>query len=171
MSEVTGRNRVFLLMKILTVCAGGNCRSVTLATLLKFEWKHDAIAASVNKNGDELFNLLIAWCNRILTVDTGVHEKFLTRFPHAADKTTLLNIGQDRWGMSMHPDLVPLAHRLITEWVQSPGRRSPQEIIAHGTKYDVRRKAYQEAAETKAQPPYRGETEPGQSGPALVPEV
>lgn len=145
-------------MKILCVCAGGNTRSVTLATLLKYQWRHDAIAMSVERNGDEAFTLLNAWANRVLTVDDRVHAEYLSRFPDMQPITTLLPIGQDKWGMSMHPDLIPIAYACIEAWIKSPGRKTPAEVIAYGSKYDLRRKA-EEAPEAQAQPAPGGETQ------------
>lgn len=127
-------------MKVLCCCASGNTRSVTLATLLKYYARpqHDALACSVEKNSSETLEMLYGWADRILTVDPEIYGEIPEQ--HRA-KTDLLMIGQDKWGMSMHPDLIPLAK----QWLESAGFKLREDTVEYaaqkGTKYALRRGA------------------------------
>jgi hypothetical protein len=124
-------------VKVLCCCAGGNCRSVTLATMLKYHATPavDALACSVEKNSSETLTMLYTWADKILTVDTEIYGEVPEEF---RGKTELLMIGRDMWGMSMHPELVPVA----VKWLESAGfklKRTAEEILAKGSKYSLRR--------------------------------
>lgn len=128
-------------MKILTVCAGGVCRSVTLAAMLKYGFKgnHDVLAASAEKNMPPTLQMLFQWSQLILTVDEEVHAAVLEMHPtRHHDKIKLIPIGQDKWGMSMHPGLVTLAWPLLIEAGFEP-RRTLEEQLGRSTKYSLRR--------------------------------
>ena len=116
-------------MRILCVCEGGNTRSVTLATLLKYNYgNHDAIAMSQGKNKGETLRMLANWANLILAADEEIHTKLLQDLMAQKDgnerKVELADLGTDKWGMSMHPDLIPLACRVL----ENHGFRSAKEI-------------------------------------------
>jgi len=124
-------------MKILTVCAGGSCRSVTLATLLKYYFRgnHDVLAVSAEKNHDNTIAMLCAWADDILLVD----EEFWSYIPeNAHKKTRVVPIGQDKWGMSMHLELIPIAFRLLVEAGFEP-RNTLEDVFKKRTKYELRR--------------------------------
>jgi hypothetical protein len=103
-------------MKVLCCCEGGNTRSVTLATLLKYYFRpsagHDALAMAIGKNSPATKEMLYGWADRILVVDEGFVDDIP---PEYRSKVTTIPIGRDNWGMSMHPELVPLAIRLLQE--------------------------------------------------------
>jgi len=120
-------------LKILCVCAGGSCRSVTLATLLKYSFRgnHDVLAVSAEKNHDNTIAMLCAWADDILLVD----EEFWPYIPESArKKTRVVPIGQDQWGMSMHPKLIPLAHQRLCEAGFVP-RSTAEEMLRRRMKY------------------------------------
>lgn len=126
-------------MKILCLCAGGNTRSVTFATLLKYYWKHDALAASVEKNHPETLSMLARWSDEIIVAAPDILEEFLDKVD-VSTGVRLLDLGQDKWGMSMHPELVPLAYKLLeATYGSAPRRKTIEQIIGNGGKYEARR--------------------------------
>ena len=130
---------------ILCICAGGNTRSVTLATLLKFHFGgYDALACSIEKNSDQTLDMLFRWSELILCADKYIFDEVLKakeRFGWTDDaQTILIPIGQDKWGMSMHPELTPIAYRLLEEAGFKRGSRTTDEIVARLIKYEDRRK-------------------------------
>lgn len=145
-------------MKILTVCAGGNCRSVTLATMLKYGFKgeHDVLACAFEKNSETTLLMLCEWADLILTVDEEIHEGVCllldkgrrgARMLHSRTSdlavgrnTVLIPIGRDEWGMSMHPDLVTKAWPLLIAAGFEPSRTLEVQL-ARTTKYSMRRGA------------------------------
>jgi len=131
-------------MRILCVCAGGNTRSVTLATLLKYNYGgHDALAASAEKNDPITLRMLYEWANLVIAVDKEVYlcmEELEEKVaPAQTKKVILLDIGQDKWGMSMHPDLIPIACKLL-EAHGFKSKKQWDEIVVAREKYDLRRK-------------------------------
>jgi hypothetical protein len=131
-------------MRILCVCEGGNCRSVTLATLLKYAFKgnHDALAMSHAKNTVSTRMMLYKWADQILTVDEEIDEAVrheivaLVVFP----PVTLLPIGPDKWGHSMDSLLVPIAHMLLCAAGYEP-KETAEQAVERGNKYVRRREA------------------------------
>ncbi len=90
-------------MKILTVCNGGNCRSVTLASMIKQEGV-EAISIGVRTSTKETVKLLADWADKIIVVADG---QVMKRFPNGyAYKLIYMDIGKDKWEQAMHPQLV-----------------------------------------------------------------
>lgn len=72
------------------------------------------------KQSDDTKRMLYSWANRIIVVDKWLEEEVLNeleKWPVGknADDVVLIPIGQDKWGQSMHPDLVPLATKLLND--------------------------------------------------------
>lgn len=127
-------------MRILCVCEGGNTRSVTLATLLKYNYgNHDAIAMSQGKNKGETLRMLANWANMILAADYQIYVKLLQDLMAQGDgnerKVELADLGTDKWGMSMHPDLIPLAARVL-ESLDFKTSKTLDEILARRQRYN-----------------------------------
>lgn len=123
-------------MKILCCCAGGNTRSVTLATLLKYWCKgsHDALSCALEKNTPDTLGMLFRWADRILVVEKDLWTKYIP--PGFDEKVVLIDLPVDKWGMSMHPDLIPLAMDEL-EKAYFPLRDSADvfKILAYREKY------------------------------------
>lgn len=97
-------------MKILTVCNGGNCRSVTLASMLKQDDKSvECLSIGVRTSSKATFRLLANWADKIVIVaDGAVRKKFPEEF---IDKLIWLDIGKDKWEQAMNPNLVKLIQK------------------------------------------------------------
>lgn len=89
-------------MKILCLCSAGAVRSVTLAFVLKFKYKHDALAASLDKNSDETLHMLYQWADKIVAVTEGLYDQIPLEY---LDKSMFLDIGEDIWKQSLDPKL------------------------------------------------------------------
>ena len=97
-------------MKILTVCNGGNCRSVTLASMIKQEGV-EAISIGVRTSTKETVKLLADWADKIIVVADG---HVMKRFPNGyAYKLIYMDIGEDKWEQPMHPELVKLIKKAL----------------------------------------------------------
>jgi predicted protein tyrosine phosphatase len=97
-------------MKFVTICQGGNVRSVALAYLLKYKCGHDAIACSWQKNSDETRLMLYQWADFICVLE----EKFTQYVPEEFhNKIKVYEVGPDRWGNSLHPELLALLELMI----------------------------------------------------------
>lgn len=103
-------------MKFLCICEGGNVRSVALARTLKDNFRQDAISAGWAYNGRDLLERLGEWADFIILMQ----PYFLDRVPEAfrtvwKRKIRVLDVGQDRFGVPSHPELV----RIVSEAAQS----------------------------------------------------
>lgn len=99
-------------MKVLCLCAGGAVRSVTLAFVLKYEYKIDAIAASLEKNSEDTLEMLYKWADRIIVVQVGMEDNIPVEH---LEKTLCLDIGPDRWGASLHQELLNICGNLLEQ--------------------------------------------------------
>ena len=99
-------------MKVLCLCQGGNVRSVALAYLLKYGADTDALACSWQKNTPETIQMLCEWADAIALLESSFKVHVPTRYH---DKIAIFDVGPDRWGNPLHPDLIAL----LTEMVNS----------------------------------------------------
>ena len=132
-----------LRKKVLCLCKGGVCRSVTLAALLKYWWpgNMDVLAASLEKNSASTLDMLYKWADTIVVAD----ESLLLEVPteYAGQQLLLANLGEDRWGMSMHPDLIPVAWAELRRLFGPPkGEATLEKVFQKSEKYVRRREAY-----------------------------
>jgi hypothetical protein len=101
-------------LKILTVCEGGNVRSVSLAFVLKNHLGHDAVAASWRFNSEKTLEMLYEWAEKIIVMQ----PEFLQHIPHLHRmKTTVCDVGQDRFGNAFHGELLMI---VMTWLVNNP---------------------------------------------------
>jgi len=95
--------------KIVTVCEGGAVRSVTLAFVLRYSYKVDAIPVSY-RTSKKTLSMLFEWADKIIVVQEGMKDKIPVQF---LEKVVVLEIGPDRWGRSLHPELMQLCIALV----------------------------------------------------------
>ena len=91
--------------KILCVCEGGNVRSVACAYLFKYQIGYDALAASWKRNSLGTLMMLYNWADRIIIMQPEFREKVI---PTCYHKITVYDVGPDRWGSALHPDLLEI---------------------------------------------------------------
>lgn len=90
------------LLKVLTICAHGNIRSVALAYLLKTIYGYDVLACGVEDTGEDTFLMLYNWADKVILLDPnlmGKVEKKLGFDPlnDYKDKFQFLDVGEDKW--------------------------------------------------------------------------
>lgn len=93
---------------ILCVCRRGNVRSATCATVLKDCFgRSDVFAAGLETTTYVVMDMLGKMSTDIYVVgEQDLLVNFLSRYPQLESRAHLLNVGDDRWAVPMHPDLV-----------------------------------------------------------------
>lgn len=98
--------------KILTICAGGNVRSVGLRYLLHYKYGHEVLACGQDANNSETIDILCNWADYVIVVA----EEYLFVVPEKyKSKLLCYNIGPDRFGYAFHPELLDISDKLINE--------------------------------------------------------
>ena len=99
-------------MKVLTVCHGGNVRSVALAYVLTKMVDADAIACGWSTNTPQTIAMLCDWADRIIVVQEHYREKIPKKY---RDKVSVYDVGRDRWLNSLDPQLRGIFQRKVRE--------------------------------------------------------
>ena len=99
-------------MKILIVCDQGNNRSVTIAGQLKY-WGHDIITCGVSKNSSETLEMLLVWCDRVITTEAGQWEQMPKGFDA---KHQLWNVGPDNYPRPYNPELLKIVKGFMSQY-------------------------------------------------------
>lgn len=111
-------------MKILTVCQGGNVRSVMARFLLNYKYGLDALACGWEPNSDETKAMLYAWADVIVPMQKEFVDKIPAEY-HQKIKF-ILDIGPDRWGLNA--DLMQVVDGLLSRIVQSNPEPAPEPV-------------------------------------------
>ncbi len=95
------------MVKILTVCSQGLCRSVGLADVLKLHFEPvDVLPAGYRGNTPETLTMLGNWADWIIVMQ----EKYIKKIPidikNRGDKLLVCDVGPDRYGNSHHRELI-----------------------------------------------------------------
>lgn len=105
--------------RILCVCEGGFTRSVCLAGHLRNNngtpW-HDALAISWRFNTPETFERECGWAEMIVVMEPYMIEKIPAQY---RSKVKTCDVGPDRYGQPLHPDLVAK----VEAWSRAEGLR------------------------------------------------
>jgi predicted protein tyrosine phosphatase len=104
--------------RILTVCQGGNVRSVMARFLLNYKYGFDALACGWEPNTDETKTMLYEWADIIIPM----HDDFAAKIPEQfrSKIRTTLHLGDDVWGLNS--DLLNKTDALIGQWFESQVR-------------------------------------------------
>lgn len=101
-------------MKMLTMCQGGNSRSVGCGYLLKYRYGIDTIACGWEKNSPETIKMLCEWANHIIVMEEAFKQYVPEKF-HA--KLSVMDVGPDKWCNSLHPDLLETLEPMLKQWL------------------------------------------------------
>ncbi len=96
--------------KILTMCAGGNVRSVALKYLLKYKYGHEALCCGQDANSAETIDMLCSWADYVIVL-TQEYEKFVPE--KYKNKLLCYDVGPDRFGYAFHPELGMILMEMI----------------------------------------------------------
>ena len=99
-------------LKYLIVCDGGNVRSAALATTLKLDYGQEAIAVGRLYMSSETMVMLSNWADRIILMQAHMIES-IPDFNQ--NKCGVADVGQDRWGIYIHPELNELVNNIAAE--------------------------------------------------------
>ena len=100
------------MKKFITVCEGGNVRSVGLAYLLKVHGQ-DAIAMSWRFNNPETLGKMFNWADYIVIMQAKFKEHIAEIFHH---KLLVVDVGEDRYGYAFHPELQGGLTPIVKDW-------------------------------------------------------
>ena len=90
-------------MKVLTMCQGGNSRSVAAGFLLKYKYNIDAIACSWEKNSPSTLKMLMEWADKIIVMQEHMRQYVL---PEYQQKIIVIDVGPDIWCNGLHTELL-----------------------------------------------------------------
>lgn len=103
--------------RVLTVCQGGNVRSVMARFLLNYKYGFDALACGWEPNSDETKTMLYEWADIIVPMNKDFSEKIPAEF--RGKITAILHLGDDVWGLNS--DLLEKTDKLIADWLTAVG--------------------------------------------------
>ena len=89
-------------MKYLIVCDGGNVRSNALGFHLKWHHNREAIAIGRLYMSPETMEMMTNWADRIVLMQPHMAESIPEAYH---DKIVVVDVGVDRFGINIHPEL------------------------------------------------------------------
>ncbi len=95
-------------MNFLCVCDGGNVRSYALAYVLHDLRGHEAIAVGRLRVSASTMQYLCNWADRIVIMQPHMEESIPIG---CKDKLRCVDVGPDRFGMWVHPELLQAVNR------------------------------------------------------------
>lgn len=101
--------------KYLVICDGGNVRSAALATTLKLDYGQEAIAVGRLFVTPETMRMLSDWADKIILMQPHMIESIPD---YNQTKCGVVDVGPDRWGIYIHPELNELVNNYATELVR-----------------------------------------------------
>lgn len=102
----------------LVVCDGGNVRSAAIATTLKLDYGREAIAVGRLYMSKETLYILCNHFDRIVLTQAHMLESIPAEFHF---KCIVEDIGQDRWGISIHPELNSISDSVANSLISQEG--------------------------------------------------
>jgi predicted protein tyrosine phosphatase len=98
-------------MKVLTICQGGQVRSVGLKYILTYKYNHEALACGVQSNTPDTISMLCGWADAIVILQ----KEFIQFVPaeHRNGKLFCYDVGPDRFGYAFHPELQSMLDNMI----------------------------------------------------------
>jgi len=100
--------------KVLCVCAQGVSRSGGLQWFLKNFYQIDALPVGVQANSPETIEMLFKWADVIINT---THEINTDQVPEEYKKKIILwDVGQDRYFMGYHSDLIEQYAKYLEEY-------------------------------------------------------
>jgi hypothetical protein len=94
------------MAKFLCVCDGGNVRSYALAWVLHDQLGQEAIPVGRLRVSPETMKMMCEWADLIVIMQPHMEESILPEFK---PKLLCVDVGVDRYGMWIHPELLPQA--------------------------------------------------------------
>lgn len=108
------------MAKILTICEGGNVRSVTLARVIK-DNGHESIAASWKHLEPATLQMLLDWCDQAVFLDHPDNfQNLKAKAPgyQVLEDTLFIDLKEDRWHRAHHPELLKICRNKFQNHVK-----------------------------------------------------
>lgn len=104
-----------MAQKVLAVCTMGMVRSVAMSYALKSKG-FDSLAMGVRAQGEDTKLMLYQWADVIIAMAQDVMDLIPPAYRNS--KTMLCDVGPDRFGTPMHPELQQLVHQCLEKIVE-----------------------------------------------------
>ena len=117
-------------MKIVTLCRGGNCRSVAAKQILQRYLKHEVIAIGADNTSADTKKLVFNWADKIVVMTEPLlpylilkvkceleeckHDNCITTLDYT-NKSILLDVGNDIWGNPFNEELQSLIASMLNK--------------------------------------------------------
>lgn len=101
-------------MKYLCVCDGGNVRSHALAYVLHDLRGHEAIAVGRLRVKKATLEMLCIWADIVVLLQDCMKESIPEKHMR---KVRVCDVGQDRWGIYINPELLGLVTQ-AADWLE-----------------------------------------------------
>ncbi len=101
-------------LKWMCVCQGGNVRSGALKNILNYNFGQDALSVSAEKNSAETLAMLYDWADRVVWLTPDVKQWWPSRL--SLSKVALVDVGPDRFGSPLHPELCGMLLPVASAW-------------------------------------------------------
>lgn len=102
--------------RFLTMCFGGNVRSVGLARALKEQHGQEAIAVGHGFVSTPTMHMLCVWADYIMPMQDELKVYVPDQF---RAKVRVIDVGPDRYHIPTHPDLQLFFSRITREWAEA----------------------------------------------------
>jgi len=100
-------------VKYLCVCDGGNVRSHALAYVLHDLRGHESIAVGRLRVSKKTLTMLCDWADQIVLMQGHMTESIPAEYQ---TKIRVTDVGPDRFGIYIHPELLQMAHQ-AADWL------------------------------------------------------
>lgn len=103
-------------MKVVTLCQGGNVRSVGLKYILSYKYRHDVIPCGWESNTAETRKMLFEWADKIVIMQPQMKQYVPEEFykdKNGEQKIFCYDVGEDVFGYAFHPKLQAALNQLI----------------------------------------------------------
>ena len=102
--------------KIVTMCQGGQVRSVGLKFLLTYRYRHEVIACGWQSNSPGTRELLFRWADYIIIMQPCMEQHVPLIYHNREDGTRKLfcfDVGPDNYGNPFHPRLLEALDAMV----------------------------------------------------------
>ena len=100
--------------RVLTVCQGGNVRSVMMRYLFNYKYGLDCLACGWEPNTVETKRMLFDWADMVICMQDGIREKLPE---DVQTKAVTWDIGDDVWGLNA--DLMEVCDSVIQQHLEA----------------------------------------------------
>ncbi len=104
------------MSKVVTVCQGGQVRSVGLKYVLRYTYGHDVLACGWEGNTAETREMLFKWADYIVIMEPHFEQYIPEEHKVKSDGSRKLfcyDVGADNYHNAFHPTLQKILHGMV----------------------------------------------------------